>query len=60
MLTVLGKDLGGGEIHEMTIGPFETGSDASRPSAGLAQPVVSQDTIGAASSPRHSEHETPH
>ena len=47
VLMVLGKGLGEGEIHEMTIRPPETSSDASRASAFLAQPVVSQ-AIGAA------------
>ena len=46
MLTILGKELGGVEIHEMTIHPSEIGS-ASRASALLAQPVVPQ-AIGAA------------
>ena len=46
MLTVLGKDIGGGDIHEMTTRPSEIGSDASRVSAVLEQPVVSQ-AIGA-------------
>ena len=45
MLTFFGKELGGGEIHEMTIRPSEMGS-ASQVPALLAQPVVSQ-AIGA-------------
>ena len=48
---VLGKGLGEGEIHEMTIHPSETSSDASQTSTVLARvlapPAVSQ-SIGAA------------
>jgi hypothetical protein len=39
VLTVLGEDLGGREIHEMTIHPSGMRSDAGRPSAVLAQPT---------------------
>jgi hypothetical protein len=46
VLTSLGKEVGGGEIHEMAIRPSEM-SSASRASALLTQPVVSQ-AIGAA------------
>lgn len=45
---ILGTELGGSEIHEMTIRPCEIGGDVSRASADLVQPVVSQPT-GAAS-----------
>jgi hypothetical protein len=49
VLTVLGKELGGGEVHEMRICPSEMKSDASRvPSLREAdletQPVVPQST----------------
>jgi hypothetical protein len=52
LLMVLGKELGGAEIHEMTIRPSEIGSGSSQGSAVLAQPFVSH-AIGASSiSPR--------